>query len=139
MKTSRFFTVLLLTGAVCGGAQGAGAIMNSCDNSGLAQPGSPASAHPTGARAQTKAIVVQAPVIAIANDLGVNTALPYLDLLQANYSFAGQGDSSQVITNNTRLAAKSEAASSITEPASEVLMLVALAALAIAVRRQLPG
>ena len=43
------------------------------------------------------------------------------------------------IKAKTELAGKFEKAKSIAEPASEMLMLVALAALAIAVRRRLPG
>lgn len=86
-----------------------------------------------------KALMAPASVLASNKDFGVDSFLAYVNLPQASYSFPGQTGTASAIRDKTELAGKFEAAESIAEPASEVLMLGALAALAIAVRRRMPN
>ena len=85
-----------------------------------------------------RALMAPAGVLASNKDFGVNSFLAYLNLPQASYAFPGQNGSAGALRAKTKLTGKVEAAKSIAEPASEVLMLAALAALAIAVRRKMP-
>lgn len=89
--------------------------------------------------AASKALL--APALVANKDVGLNSFLAYLNLPQASYAFPSQPDgaASAAMRTKTELAGKFEAAKSIAEPASEVLMLGALAALAIAVRRRMPN
>lgn len=82
-----------------------------------------------------------APAAALAGnrDFGLNTFLTTLNLPQAGYALPNHGGTAVAIKANPRLAGKHEQSKSIAEPASEVLMLVALASLAIAVRRRMPN
>lgn len=88
-----------------------------------------------------RTLMAPATALATNKDVGLSSFLAYLNLPQASYAFPSQADSGSAGANRakTELAGKFEAAKSIAEPASEVLMLGALAALAIAVRRRMPN
>jgi hypothetical protein len=77
--------------------------------------------------------------LAASRDFGVNTFLTTLNLPQAGYAMPAQTSTAGAIKAKTELSGKFELGKSIAEPASEVLMLVALASLAIAVRRRMPN
>lgn len=92
---------------------------------------------PKGLAASTASKALLAP----NKDTGLNSYIAYLNLPQAAAAFPSQPDSAThgAMRAKTELAGKFEAAKSIAEPASEILMLGALAALAIAVRRRMPN
>lgn len=84
---------------------------------------------------------LQGPSAALAGrgDFGLNTFLTTLNLPQAGFALPNHGGTTLAITAKPRMAPKHEMAESVAEPASEFLMLVALASLAIAVRRRMPN
>lgn len=80
-------------------------------------------------------------MLAQNKDIGLDSFLGYLNLQQSGAAFppATESGAADAMRDKTELANQSEGSKSITEPASEVLMLGALAALAIAVRRRMPN
>jgi hypothetical protein len=72
-------------------------------------------------------------------DFALSNFLSYMYLPQANYFFESRTDSTHSISARTELVYNYERGAPASEPASEVLMLVALGALAVAVRRKMPG
>lgn len=77
----------------------------------------------------------------------VSTALPIIDLgadklvsrvnLPTTFNYADRSrDAGQVLLAETKMVAQAAVAEDVTEPASELLLLAGLSALAIAVRRQ---
>ncbi len=82
------------------------------------------------------------PAMLVQNkDIGLDSFLGYLNLPQSSAAFpsAAESGAADAMRDKTELANQSDTSKSITEPASEVLMLGALAALAIAVRRRMPN
>lgn len=71
-------------------------------------------------------------------DFALANFLSYLYLPQAYYFFESRTDSTHSIAATTTLVYNYDVTQLISEPASELLMLVALGALAIAVRRKMP-
>jgi hypothetical protein len=71
-------------------------------------------------------------------DFPLSNFLSYLYLPQAYYYFESRSDTTHSINAATELVFNYDPARLISEPASEVLMLAALSALAVAVRRRMP-
>jgi hypothetical protein len=72
-------------------------------------------------------------------DFSLTNFLSYMYLPQAYYFFESHTDATHSIDATTTLVYNYDVTQLISEPASEVLMLVALGALAIVVRRRMPG
>ena len=151
MKTSRFLLAFVVFGAVASSLQAA-AIKQA--------PGAPGAVALTVASLQALKVapmphpvappqhVVAAPAFqyplvsgwAPAQATALAAGKPDFGLLpRAGYLTDSGPHPDGAIKAKTELSGKFEAAKSIAEPASELLLLVALAALAIAVRRRLPG
>lgn len=73
------------------------------------------------------------------SDFALSNFLSYLYLPQAYYFFESRSNSTHSIDATTTVVYNYDVGQLISEPASELLMLVALGALAIAVRRKMPG
>lgn len=72
-------------------------------------------------------------------DFALTNFLSYLYLPQAYYFFESRSNATHSIDATTTLVYNYDVTQLISEPATELLMLVALGALAIAVRRKMPG
>ena len=143
MKNYKFVIGLLLGGMLWHGAQAASLTPQTDANH--------AAVAPTGGGSVVfqPANVVQRP-LALANHVGARRALApaaapidnfmsYVNLRTAFHYLDGRADSVQGLRSQTKLAQQSAAVSDVTEPASEILLLAGLSALAIAIRRQSPS
>ena len=69
----------------------------------------------------------------------LNNFMSYVNLSTAFHYLDGGAESVQGLRSQTKLAQQSAAVADVTEPASEILLLAGLSALAIAIRRQSPS
>ncbi len=69
----------------------------------------------------------------------INNVMSFANLPKAFHYLEGGADSEQGLRAQTKMAQHSAAAEDIAEPATEMLLLTALSALAIAIRRQSPS
>jgi hypothetical protein len=76
---------------------------------------------------------------AAATDLPMDNFMSYLNLSKAFHYLDGGSDTVKGLKDQRKLAQPTPAAKRVSEPASEVLLLAALSALAIAIRRQSPS
>lgn len=74
-----------------------------------------------------------------AEGLPLDNFMSYLNLSQAFHYLDGGSNTVQGLKAQTKLARPTPAAESVSEPASEILLLAGLSALAIAIRRQSPS
>jgi hypothetical protein len=75
----------------------------------------------------------------VATKLPQDNFMSYLNLSHAFHYLDGGSETVQGLKAQTKLAQPAPAAESVSEPASEVLLLAGLSALAIAIRRQSPS
>ena len=73
------------------------------------------------------------------DELTINHLLSYVNLPNAFHYLDGNGGRAEVLRVQSTLAQPGAAVKDVTEPASEVLLLAGLSALAIAIRRQSPS
>lgn len=156
MKISSFLSALLIAGVVGGAAQAAetskpGTAAQpafSWSDLGLGPWQEAAAARPAPAKAATLDSTVfpslhtdaaLGKAAGAGKDFGVNTFLTTLNLPQAGAETPHNAATASAVNARQQLAEKSDLVRKISEPASEVLMLVALASLAIAVRRRMPN
>lgn len=146
MKNYKFVFGAILTGALISGAHAANLKeqANSPAPTGLVNNGGLPAAH-TGAPYQFVDPALAPPASAMAADANIMRELPP-DRLAASLaqapaqSFAGGTvAAAHASPAKSGLTSTQSAASRVAEPASELLLLVALSALAIAVRRQSPN
>jgi hypothetical protein len=140
MKTSPFLAALLLSGVLSASAQGASLVQNVDPNRTLAA----SDAGLGGVRDpaddpieqfqfyHAAAIASGSGTFSSARAFATGTNLP-----QPNYFFENYGNATHSIKATAKVVQK-VSPRLISEPASELLMLVALGALAIAVRRKMP-
>jgi hypothetical protein len=76
---------------------------------------------------------------AAATDLPLDNFMSYLNLSKAFHYLDGGSDTVKGLKDQSKLAQPVPAAERVSEPASEVLLLAGLSALAIAIRRQSPS
>lgn len=72
-------------------------------------------------------------------EIPIDNFLRFVSLRNAFHYLDGEGESGQRLPVQTKLTQQRARAEDVTEPASEVLMLAALSALAIAIRRRSPS
>lgn len=141
MKTSPFLTALLLSGVLSASAQGASMVPNVNPNQTLAASDAWSGGVPDPADDPIEQFQFYH---AAANASGSGTFSSTrafatgTNFPQANYFFENHGNATHSIKATAKVAQKDVAARLISEPASELLMLIALGALAIAVRRKMP-
>jgi hypothetical protein len=141
MKTSTFLTAMLLSGVLSSSAQSASVVQIANANQTLAA--SNAWLGNTGNAADELSEPFQFyHAAATASGSGTfSSTLAFAtgtDFPQANYFFENHGNATHSIKSTAKLANHDVSPRLISEPASELLMLVALGALAIAVRRKMP-
>ncbi len=71
-------------------------------------------------------------------DFALSNFLSYMYLPQASYYFESRSDAAHTVNARTELVYNYETGRHVSEPATEILMLLALGAMAIAVRRKMP-
>lgn len=136
MKTSPFLAALLLSGVLSSTAQGASVVQNVNPHQTLA----PADAWPGGVHDPADDPIEPFQfyrAAAIASGSGTLSSTG-TNFPQANYFFENHGNAPHSIKATAKVVQKDVTPRLISEPASELLMLIALGALAIAVRRRMP-
>jgi hypothetical protein len=143
MKNYQFVVGLLLLNLHGLGAQAASVTPNADANGAATSPSGgslvalqdthspqfavPAASRFSAARTNTMA---EMPIDNFLSVVNLSTAFHYVD---------GEGDAVRGLQVQSKLAQRSADAADVTEPASEVLLLAGLSALAIAIRRQSPS
>lgn len=144
MKNCKFVVGLLLSSVLINGTQAASVTpQNEADRP--AFPPSGASAIVFQKNAHAPQVQMPAPRSVAAGrenpvaQLPINHFLSFVNLPKAFHYLDGDSDPVRGARVQTKLAQQGAVAESVTEPASEVLLLAGLSALAIAIRRQSPS
>lgn len=141
MKTSSFLTALALSGVLSASAQGAGVSRNVHPSAIIGAPQAvlDGDADPADALANPFQFYEAAAITTGSGAFSSNRAFAAgTDFPQGNYFFENHSNATRSISPTATVATTYELTRLISEPASELLMLVALGALAIAVRRKMP-
>ena len=143
MKNYKFVTGLLLSCILGHGAQAASLTPQAEANRVAAAPvgGGPAVFQPVAAvqRPVSLAARAVAPRAAAPAELPINNFMSYVNLRTAFHYLDGGAASVQGLRAQTKMTQQTAAVADVTEPASEILLLAGLSALAIAIRRQSPS
>ena len=143
MKNYKFVIGLLLSGMLGQGAQAASLIPEQDMNRAAVAPtgGAPVALQRAKAVERPLALAsrIGSPRAAAPAELPINNFMSYVNLRTAFHYLDGKAESVQGLRAQTKLAQQSAAVADVTEPASEILLLAGLTALAIAIRRQSPS
>lgn len=142
MKTSTFLTALALSGVLSASAQGAGVSRNFTPNGTIAAPQATLDGIADPADALTNPFQFYDAAAITTGSGAFSSTRAFVagtDFPQGNYFFENHGNATHSISPAAKVATTYELTRLISEPASELLMLVALGALAIAVRRKMPA
>lgn len=139
MKNYQFVFGLLLSSALCHGTHAALPIP-AADSSRAGLPPTNGGAENFPSGVSTKLPLNSATRSRTSTqDIALNSPMSYVNLSDAFYYLESRAVGVEGARSNSRLQAHKPVASDVSEPASEILMLAALSALAIAIRRQSPS
>jgi hypothetical protein len=137
MKNYKFVLVLVLSTALYQGVHAAGVVPMSEPS--RVQLTASAAARPSGASPTSLQDSTQLALHAPSNTIPLIKTVIHAANAAQPFHYSDRGNSVQALKQEAKMAQHVAAAKSVAEPASEVLLLAGLSALAIAIRRQSPS